>query len=146
MTSVPLVHEHAIDLGENGRGALLAVNVCDAAVGDTNTLIDMIVQATENLTGITDATSEAGNRCAVVASDLCQNPIFEYEQIDVCPSKASDCIVWRFHDRFALHIETRIEYHRYARSFTECLDQSVESAIVCFVNCLQAGGIVDVHR
>ena len=46
--------EHAIDLGEDGHGALLAVNVCDAAVGDTHTLIDTIVQATENLTAIAD--------------------------------------------------------------------------------------------
>ena len=26
--------EHAVDMGENGHGAILAVNVCDAAVGD----------------------------------------------------------------------------------------------------------------
>ena len=46
--------EHAIDLGEDGHGALLAVNVCDAAVGDTNTLIDTIVQASENLTAVAE--------------------------------------------------------------------------------------------
>jgi transposase len=46
--------EHAIDLGEDGHGALLAVNVCDAAAGDTHTLIDTIVQVTENLTAVTD--------------------------------------------------------------------------------------------
>jgi transposase len=48
--------EHAIDLGgEDGAcGAILAVNVCDASVGDTNTLIDTIVQATANLAAVRD--------------------------------------------------------------------------------------------
>jgi transposase len=46
--------EHAVDMGEDGHGAILAVHVCDAAVGDTNTLIDTIVQATENLAAIKD--------------------------------------------------------------------------------------------
>jgi transposase len=43
--------EHAVDLQS---GAILAVNVCDAAVGDTNTLIDTLVQATENLAAVED--------------------------------------------------------------------------------------------
>ena len=46
--------EHAVDLGEQGHGAILAVNVCDAAAGDTATVVDTIVQATENLAGLRD--------------------------------------------------------------------------------------------
>jgi transposase len=46
--------EHAIDMGEDGHGAIMAVNVCDAAVGDTGTLIDTIVSATENLAAVRD--------------------------------------------------------------------------------------------
>lgn len=44
--------EHAVDLGENAHGAILAVNLCDAAAGDTATLVDTIVQATENLRAV----------------------------------------------------------------------------------------------
>ncbi len=46
--------EHAVDLGEGGHGAILAVNVCDAAAGDTATLIDTIVASTENLRAVVD--------------------------------------------------------------------------------------------
>lgn len=46
--------EHAVDLGEGGHGAILAVNVCDAAAGDTATLTDTLVQATENLRAVSD--------------------------------------------------------------------------------------------
>src|SRR5207248_2887969 len=46
--------EHAVDLGEKGHGAILAVNVCDAAAGDTATLTDTIVAATENLAAVKD--------------------------------------------------------------------------------------------
>jgi transposase len=46
--------EHAVDLGEQGHGAILAVNVCDAAAGDTATLTDTIVQATANLRAVAD--------------------------------------------------------------------------------------------
>ena len=46
--------EHAVDMGENGHGAILAVNVCDAVVGDTKTLCDTINQASENLRAIKD--------------------------------------------------------------------------------------------
>jgi transposase len=51
--STHLAHkaEHAIDMES---GAILAVNVCDAAVGDTGTVIDTIVQATENLRAVLD--------------------------------------------------------------------------------------------
>jgi transposase len=44
--------EHAVDLGEKGHGAVLAVSVCDAAAGDTATLVDTIVSATENLAAL----------------------------------------------------------------------------------------------
>ena len=44
--------EHAVDLGEKAHGAILAVNVCDAAVGDTATIVDTIVDATENLAAV----------------------------------------------------------------------------------------------
>ena len=46
--------EHAVDLGEGGHGAILAVNVCDAAAGDTATLTDTIVRTTENLRAVSD--------------------------------------------------------------------------------------------
>jgi transposase len=46
--------EHAVDLGEGGHGAILAVNVCDAAAGDTATITDTIVQTTENLRALKD--------------------------------------------------------------------------------------------
>src|SRR3954452_1699179 len=44
--------EHAVDLGEDGHGAILAVNVCDAAAGDTGTVVDTLVQTTENLAAL----------------------------------------------------------------------------------------------
>jgi transposase len=46
--------EHAVDMGEGGHGVILAVNVCDAVVGDTRTLCDTINQASENLRAIKD--------------------------------------------------------------------------------------------
>jgi transposase len=46
--------EHAVDLGENGHGAVLAVNICDAAAGDTATLTDTLVAATESLAAARD--------------------------------------------------------------------------------------------
>ncbi len=46
--------EHAVDMGEGGHGAILAVNVCDAAAGDTNTIADTVNQAGENLRAIED--------------------------------------------------------------------------------------------
>jgi transposase len=46
--------EHAVDLGENGHGAILAVNIADAAAGDTATLLDTLVQTTENLRAVKD--------------------------------------------------------------------------------------------
>jgi transposase len=46
--------EHAVDMGEDGHGAILAVNICDASVGDTNTLVDTVVAATENLGAVAD--------------------------------------------------------------------------------------------
>lgn len=46
--------EHAVDLGEDSHGAILAVSVCDAAVGDTATMADTIVAASENLAAVKD--------------------------------------------------------------------------------------------
>ena len=46
--------EHAVDLGEGGHGAIVAVNICDAAAGDTATLADTLIQAAENLRAIAD--------------------------------------------------------------------------------------------
>ncbi len=46
--------EHAVDLGEGGHGAILAVHVCDAAAGDTATLVDTIVTGTQNLRAVAD--------------------------------------------------------------------------------------------
>src|ERR1700712_983810 len=44
--------EHAVDLGEEAHGAILAVSVCDAAAGDTATVVDTIIAATENLLAV----------------------------------------------------------------------------------------------
>lgn len=52
--------EHAVDLGENGHGAILAVNLCDAAGGDTATIADTIVQVTGNLAAVQDDPRTAG--------------------------------------------------------------------------------------
>ncbi len=46
--------EHAVDMGEGGHGAVLAVNVCDAAAGDTKTLTHTLVAATANLRAVED--------------------------------------------------------------------------------------------
>jgi transposase len=46
--------EHAVDLGKAGHGAVLAVSVCDAAAGDTATLVDTVVRTTENLAALKD--------------------------------------------------------------------------------------------
>jgi transposase len=46
--------EHAVDLSEGGHGAIVAVNVCDAAAGDTATLNDTLTQAAENLRAVAD--------------------------------------------------------------------------------------------
>jgi transposase len=46
--------EHAVDMGEGGHGAILAVNLCDAAAGDTATLVDTVVAATGNLAAVGD--------------------------------------------------------------------------------------------
>jgi len=46
--------EHAVDLGENAQGAIVAVNICDAAAGDTATLSDTLVQAAQNLRAVAD--------------------------------------------------------------------------------------------
>jgi transposase len=43
--------EHVVDMDS---GALLAVNVCDAAAGDTKTLTDTLVEATANLRAVED--------------------------------------------------------------------------------------------
>src|SRR5882672_2011494 len=43
--------EHAVDMES---GVILAVNVCDAAVGDTRTICDTLNQASENLRAIVD--------------------------------------------------------------------------------------------
>ena len=45
--------EHAVDLGEGSHGAILAVNIADAA-GDTATLTDTLVQAMANLRAVSD--------------------------------------------------------------------------------------------
>src|SRR5256885_1503261 len=55
--------EHAVDLGEDGHdghGAILAVNICDAAAGDTATITDTLVETTENLRAVSDDERVAG--------------------------------------------------------------------------------------
>jgi len=46
--------EHAVDMGENGCGAVLAVNLTPADQGDTQTLVQTIEQASENLQEVAD--------------------------------------------------------------------------------------------
>jgi transposase len=46
--------EHAVDLGEDAHGVIMAVNVCDAAAGDTATLADTVVAAATNLAALKD--------------------------------------------------------------------------------------------
>jgi transposase len=46
--------EHAVDLGDDAHGAIVAVNICDAAAGDTVTLADTLVAAAENLAAVAD--------------------------------------------------------------------------------------------
>ena len=46
--------EHAVDMGENAHGAIVAVNICDAAAGDTATLSDTLTQAAQNLRAVAD--------------------------------------------------------------------------------------------
>lgn len=52
--------EHAVDLGDNAHGAILAVNVCDAAWSDHATLADTVVLATQNLAALKDDDRVAG--------------------------------------------------------------------------------------
>jgi transposase len=60
--STHLAHkaEHAVDMGEDSHGVILAVNICDAAAGDTATITDTIVQASENLRAVSDDPRVAG--------------------------------------------------------------------------------------
>jgi len=52
--------EHAVDMGEGGHGAIVAVNICDAAAGDTATLSDTLTQAAQNLRAVADDDRVAG--------------------------------------------------------------------------------------
>lgn len=82
--------EHAVDMGEKGHGAILAVNVCDAAAGDTRTLCDTINQASENLRAIkdddrvSDKISDAWASEAVADKGYHSNDIMrDLEQMDI---------------------------------------------------------------
>ena len=57
--STHLAHkaEHAVDMAS---GALLAVNVCDAVVGDTQTIVDTVDMASANLRQVEDDERTAG--------------------------------------------------------------------------------------
>ena len=52
--------EHAVDLGENGCGAVLAVNLTPADQGDTQTLVQTLEQASENLQEVADDPATQG--------------------------------------------------------------------------------------
>src|SRR3954452_20124403 len=60
--STHLAHkaEHAVDLAEGGRGAVLAVVLHGADEGDTSTLLPTINQASENLAAVADDGRVAG--------------------------------------------------------------------------------------
>ncbi len=46
--------EHAVDLGEHGSGAVLAVTLLGADQGDTTTLSESVAEATKNLEGLAE--------------------------------------------------------------------------------------------
>jgi transposase len=46
--------EHAVDMGENGCGAVLAVNLTPADQGDTETLVETVEQASDNLEAVAE--------------------------------------------------------------------------------------------
>ena len=46
--------EHAVDLGEDAHGAVLAVNVADAAIGDTNTVAGTLAKTADHLQAVAD--------------------------------------------------------------------------------------------
>jgi transposase len=73
--------EHAVDMGKDAHGAILAVNVCDAAVGDTNTLIDTLVQTTENLAAIKDDSRVADKISAQWMSELVDDKGYHSKQV-----------------------------------------------------------------
>lgn len=54
--STHLAHkaEHAVDMGEGSHGAVLAVTLQEAHLGDTTTVIQTIAAATENLAAVAD--------------------------------------------------------------------------------------------
>jgi transposase len=58
--------EHAVDMDS---GVILAVNVCDAAAGDTRTICDTINQASENLAAIKDDERVSGKISDAWASE-----------------------------------------------------------------------------
>jgi transposase len=62
--------EHAVDMGESGQGAILAVNVCDAVAGDTQTLCDTVNEASENLRAIADDERAGGRISQEWASEV----------------------------------------------------------------------------
>ena len=70
-----------MDLGEDARGVILAVNVCDAAAGDTATLTDTLVAATGNLAALKDDPRVAGR----VADDFAAEAVLDkgYHSNDV---------------------------------------------------------------
>ena len=59
--------EHAVDMDS---GVILAVNVCDAAAGDTRTICDTINQASENLRAIADDERVSGKISDSWASEV----------------------------------------------------------------------------
>ena len=65
--------EHAVDLGEDAHGAILAVNVCDAAAGDTATLSDTLVAAAGNVAALKDDARVAGR----VADDFAAEAVLD---------------------------------------------------------------------
>ena len=61
--------EHAVDMGEGAHGAILGVNLCDAAAGDTATVSNTIVITTENLAAVADDQRVAGKITEAIVSE-----------------------------------------------------------------------------
>ena len=62
--------EHAVDMGENGHGAVLAVNLTPADEGDTQTLVQTVDQASANLLEVAEDSQTVGQMAEDLAAEV----------------------------------------------------------------------------